>query len=971
MVRAWTASGLIPPSLSNPRCLIDFYTLSNVKHRSITFQVTTYDTMRRWHEKNCRHPDVVTIDSLPYCNNCYALAPPLAEVAPDVLERVPRIKPKLNGVNRPSLWWPPQIQFLDQNYPIQPTRESLPLNGSQSRDHAAAPVVHENECHNPLYNTLEVNEIRLLHLDCGEPDRVLHGEHSIVRTVDFEEPGTHEPGYDCLSCVHADPPGEIQYTEVIYLGEFWDILCISKTCAEALRHMRPQKGAQRVLWVDSICVNQYDQEEKSNQVRLMANIFSRARQVIAYLGPPCQTSSAALRWLRFIDQPQDLESTQILRKRKYGDTGLELDSPSSKDFTAFRALMGGSYFQRMWTVLESVVAQSVTLQCGSDTAPWPLAGLSQYMAILPDWIAYRKKRATIGEQELLPLLKCTAINKCDDPRDRIFSILGLIRTWDASPILPSYDLSAEEVFIGITAYIIKKHNALGIILSLASTAGSPKEGLKLPSWVPNWNNQATYRGYETPKRSIPDALTEDTLGNVQARWQFKSAETVPEVYRDFGFLQVQAILLSSSIQPFFKLIQQHGKTLPTLGSPYQTFSASWDLCREGLNTENNDQLAFVASRFVILRPTSDQNQYYDLVQTLGEDIIYSFPLSVAGINEIDFGDEDEQDETFERLQRNMFISTTGQPNNNTIASRRIKPMEKATQEQLFDLYSAVFGGSEPEHPAGTDSTSVQTLEASRARFLEVRSQLLDVALYSRLGYFREEKRLFQDFTYWIDEFRSCTSEALASIVSPGHKLEISSDSVPPGLSDQVITWAENWCLGDTLAKLDLKFCESSVSTIIKWLQSTERLLAFLSSNDFAAKRTPNTGLPGTELGKKWLLHWAGFLANTITNSESSPYPNVTPDEFIISAVLRHAVELAKVAATRIPDFEGTGLAKLPRIMGERQAISENIRVLEWVQNAFWTADIGHLSDFDQDMVVRMEMWPLGLDLDREKTIVIM
>jgi hypothetical protein len=210
---------------------------------------------------------------------------------------------------------------------------------------------------------------------------------------------------------------------------------------------------------------------------------------------------------------------------------------------------------------------------------------------------------------------------------------------------------------------------------------------------------------------------------------------------------------------------------------------------------------------------------------------------------------------------------------------------------------------------------------------------------------------------------------LASVASPGYKLETSLGSVSPNLNDQAIAWTESWCLGDTMAKLDLGHCESSVSTVIKWVQSTERLLAFLSSNGFAAKPTPNSGLPGTELGKTWLLHWAGFLADTIANSKSSPNP--TPDEFIISAVLRHAINLAKVAANRIPDFEGIGLARLIRIMGERQAISENIRVLEWVQHAFLTADIGHLSDFDQDMVVRLEMWPLGLDLDREKTMVIM
>lgn len=623
----------------------------------------------------------------------------------------------------------------------------------------------------------------------------------------------------------------------------------------------------------------------------------------------------------------------------------------------------------MWTVLEFIVAQSVTLQCGSDTAPWPLAGLSQHEAILPDWMAYRKRRATICEQDLLPLLICTATNKCDDPRDRIFSILGLIRRWDVSAILPSYELSVEEVFIGITAYIIKKHNALGTILPFASTMSPLQGGLKLPSWVPNWNNQAIYTGHEIPERSIPNAITEDALANVQARWQFKSAEAAPGVHRANGFLQVQAILLSSSVQPFFKLIQQDGNISITLESLFHPFSASWGLCREGINTENTDQLAFVAGRFVIVRPTGDQNQYYYLVQTLGEDIIYSFPHSVAGINEIDFGDEDEHDEILERLQRNMFTSTTGQPNNSSITSRRITPMNTATQEQLFDLCSAVFGDSEPDRPADTDGPSVQTSEASRARFLKVRSRLLDVALYSRMGCFREGRKLFQDFTYWIDRFRCCNSEALASIASPGHKLETSLGSVSPGLSDQAIAWTESWCLGDTMAKLDLGHYESSVSTVIKWLQSTERLLAFLLSNGFAAKPTPNNGLPGTELGKTWLLHWASFLADTIANSESSP--NLTPDEFIISAILRHAIDLAKVAATRIPDFEGTGLARLTRIMGERQAISENIRVLEWVQHAFWTADIGHLSDFDQDMVVRLEMWPLGLDLDREKTMVIM
>ena len=40
------------------------------------------------------------------------------------------------------------------------------------------------------------------------------------------------------------------------------------------------------LWVDAICINQNDLEERSSQVALMGTIYSRAMDTIVWLGKP-------------------------------------------------------------------------------------------------------------------------------------------------------------------------------------------------------------------------------------------------------------------------------------------------------------------------------------------------------------------------------------------------------------------------------------------------------------------------------------------------------------------------------------------------------------------------------------------------------------------------------------------------------------------------------------------------------------
>src|ERR1700749_3846182 len=85
---------------------------------------------------------------------------------------------------------------------------------------------------------------------------------------------------------------DLEYTALSYS---WDaeepvrpLLCdgkhllITPNCENALRTFS-KIPAGRVMWVDSICIDQGNQEERNNQVRLMGEIYSRAASVLVWL----------------------------------------------------------------------------------------------------------------------------------------------------------------------------------------------------------------------------------------------------------------------------------------------------------------------------------------------------------------------------------------------------------------------------------------------------------------------------------------------------------------------------------------------------------------------------------------------------------------------------------------------------------------------------------------------------------------
>ena len=60
-------------------------------------------------------------------------------------------------------------------------------------------------------------------------------------------------------------------------------LHLTENIAAGLRCLR-NRGEERILWVDQVCINQSDRAERSSQVQLMHKIYRNATKVLVWLG---------------------------------------------------------------------------------------------------------------------------------------------------------------------------------------------------------------------------------------------------------------------------------------------------------------------------------------------------------------------------------------------------------------------------------------------------------------------------------------------------------------------------------------------------------------------------------------------------------------------------------------------------------------------------------------------------------------
>ncbi|KAF4633144.1 hypothetical protein G7Y89_g4978 [Cudoniella acicularis] len=341
-------------------------------------------------------------------------------------------------------------------------------------------------------------EIRLITLLAGSfSDKVEVRIHHAA----FPDDKTTVPKFEALSYTWGVIGNPVEITVGTHSpGAILARLPVSKNLATALPYLRHEEK-DRTLWIDAICINQEDHNERSSQVQKMGRIYSQAERVLAWLGPAESHSHHAIETLDSLAARISVDwSTQEIQPisdklNEWADLMISLPF-NDADWDAIQSLCSRSWFERLWIRQEIWLANKADLICGNSVLSWE----SFRKAI---WCIYNKPRTIEVESfwdrmELLETLvnnnDCGSLgyeifrsrhSKCLDPRDRIYAMLGLI-TEDKSQwtVTPDYSTNVSHVYKNVAIGYIDAFSDLNFLRFC--DIGARECGRDLPSWAPDW-----------------------------------------------------------------------------------------------------------------------------------------------------------------------------------------------------------------------------------------------------------------------------------------------------------------------------------------------------------------------------------------------------------------------------------------------------------------------------------------------------
>ncbi|PQE09642.1 heterokaryon incompatibility protein [Rutstroemia sp. NJR-2017a WRK4] len=280
-----------------------------------------------------------------------------------------------------------------------------------------------------------------------------------------------------------------------------------------------KEGDAIYLWADGICINQLDVEEKTSQVQLMGEIYRRAKGVVAHLGAPSigDPRDALLSLMDWTKQYKDMVP---LPEPKEGD---DLYCPNWKlsqfSYVVAREFLTSVWFTRSWITQEFVLARDLVFLYGFgfNTAAWPWRvtvtihlNLADSPAKPPGFSAGRtdkeikalfKANNQFSQWRSLKLrmdknpdgfnvnyvLNQANLTDATNPKDRIYSILRLLREADRKAIRVDYrsEYSYRQLLIDVAAHCVR----IGNTMEMLNCTEHITENLDLPSWVPEWINE--------------------------------------------------------------------------------------------------------------------------------------------------------------------------------------------------------------------------------------------------------------------------------------------------------------------------------------------------------------------------------------------------------------------------------------------------------------------------------------------------
>jgi Fe-S cluster biosynthesis and repair protein YggX len=307
----------------------------------------------------------------------------------------------------------------------------------------------------------------------------------------------------------------------------------------------------RVLWIDSICINQRDESEKVGQIKLMGQIYKEAYQVSICMQPPNNSqwatrqasmiptsdlsisTSEVAEYLEamlahyMVDRVANFDIEHIQKGQAILQTyGLQTQQPL---WIAFQSLLRNAWFDRVWVVQEVALASIIRVYYGKIEIQWKsivdaVSVINQHQplgALLECTTHNTRRQLPPSSTHNLPIIHefhqnlhaeqseplsfasimyCCSHFKATDPRDKIFGIQGFSNIdrddHKYQLIAPTTKKSIVEVFKDAAKYLLYSETRLRL-LSFAGIGYfaeinpilSPDASETLPSWCPDWTRQ--------------------------------------------------------------------------------------------------------------------------------------------------------------------------------------------------------------------------------------------------------------------------------------------------------------------------------------------------------------------------------------------------------------------------------------------------------------------------------------------------
>ena len=311
------------------------------------------------------------------------------------------------------------------------------------------------------------------------------------------EAGAH--GSRIRASLHESRPGDgVKYLALSYVWGSPQIVAyvmvedrfslVTENLHAALQHLRPEQEPLNI-WIDQICINQQDQEERSQQVTLMHEIFSKSDQVLIWLGKDTRPYEEGLLYILKLLAHANFMNAQIDDDL----VGRVVDFTNSQDveklLPSLSALYENRWFSRCWTFQEAIcnpdtgiifsfegiripsfagitieiLISFTQLLMGNDTIKLLLPLSNESFRATRQIMVLSQYRTSNPGQSLLQLAHSTRDRSATDLRDRLYSLIPVAASNDQQAFTPNYGHSTTRVYTKYASTVIFESNRLNVL----------------------------------------------------------------------------------------------------------------------------------------------------------------------------------------------------------------------------------------------------------------------------------------------------------------------------------------------------------------------------------------------------------------------------------------------------------------------------------------------------------------------------